>query len=251
MKVSLRLLPGCFVLLAASCSTPSDNLATLNDALQNESRDQADIARDAGRKPAGVLQFLGVKPGMTVVDVIAASGYYTEVLALAVGDKGMVYSQNPKSVLEFRDGANDKALTKRLAGNRLGNVTRLDREFTDIGIEANSVDVAITALNFHDIYNGSGKDAAVDVSRTILGVLKPGGVFGVIDHVGTTDHDNAKLHRIQKELAVAALTEAGFTIEASSTLLENRVEDHSKMVFDATIRGQTDRFLIKAIKPAL
>jgi predicted methyltransferase len=217
--------------------------------LQNESRDQADRDRDAGRKPVEVLGFLGVKPGDTVIDVLAAGGYYTEVLSHAVGPFGRVYAQNTALMLTFREGANDIAMTKRLADKRLQNVRRLDKEMQDLGIEPNSVDAAITALNFHDVYNNSGKEATVGFSKLILATLKPGGVFGVIDHQGEAAQDNNKLHRMPVSLAIEALKEAGFEIEATSTILASSDDDHSQMVFSPTIRGKTDRFVIKAIKP--
>ncbi len=86
--------------------------------LEAGDRPAADRIRDAGRKPAGVIAFLGIEPGMTVVDLIAAGGYYTEVLSLAVGTEGKVYAQNTKFALEYREGANDKAMAARLADCR-------------------------------------------------------------------------------------------------------------------------------------
>ena len=215
----------------------------------DESRSTEDKARDGGRKPAEVMAFLGVEPGMTVIDVIAASGYYTEVLSRTVGPRGKVYAQNPAAVLKFSDGANDKALATRLADNRLPNVIRWGRETTDLGIAPNSIDFAMTALNFHDVYNGSGKDAAVSFAKLVFDVLKPGAVFGVIDHEGAAAADNQSLHRMQGGLALEALLEAGFSIESTSNTLRNPEDDLSKMVFDPSIRGKTDRFLIKARKP--
>lgn len=218
-------------------------------ALMDESRSAEDKARDGGRKPAEVMAFLGVEPGMTVIDVIAAGGYYTEVLSRTVGYRGKVYAQNPAAVLKFRDGANDKALAARLRDNRLPNVIRWDKETTELGLEPNSIDLAITALNFHDVYNSSGKEAGVGLSKLIFDVLKPGAVFGVIDHEGSPGLDNTALHRMQGGLALEALLEAGFSIESTSGVLRNADDDHSKMVFDPSIRGKTDRFLIKAVKP--
>jgi len=108
--------------------------AALKAALDQPSRPEADRARDAGRKPAEVITFLGFEEGMRVMDVIAAGGYYTEVLSIAVGEDGTVYAQNPPAVLQFRDGANDKALTERLANDRLANVIRLDADFGELNL---------------------------------------------------------------------------------------------------------------------
>ena len=217
-------------------------------AIAAAERSDADRARDDGRKPGEVLAFVGVQPGMTVVDLIAASGWYTEVLAAAVGEGGRVYAQNPAMVLKFRDGATDKALTERLSGNRLPNVTRLDAEITEMGIEPESVDVVLTALNFHDVYNRDPAQAT-GMAQVVRAILKPGGVFAVIDHDGNAGADNAALHRMQKSDAVAVLQMAGFSVEASD-VLANSEDDRTQFVFAEGVRGQTDRFVLRAVKPA-
>ncbi len=230
--------------VAAEPAPPYDVRAALAAA----DRSPADLARDVGRKPAEVLEFVGVGPGMTVLDLIAAGGWYTEVLAAAVGAEGRVYAQNPAVVLQFNDGANDKALTARLADDRLPNVTRLDVEINVLGLAPESVDVVLTALNFHDVYNRDPAQAA-GVAQVVRAVLKPGGVFAVIDHDGNADADNTKLHRMPKADAVAVLEAAGFVVEASD-VLANAEDDRSQFVFAEGLRGKTDRFLLKAVKPA-
>ena len=233
------------VLVMFGCVAP--NGANTTSAVNETSRPQADVARDAGRKPFAVLDFLGVEPGMTTMDVLAAGGYYTEALSEAVGDDGIVYAQNFAMMLRFGKGRNDRALTDRLAHNRLSNVRRLDREFDDLGLVRGSVDVAITALNLHDIYNRS-PEGAQGMLQVIYGVLKPGGVLGIIDHVGNKGADNAKLHRMDPALAIAAAEAAGFTVERSE-LLVNSDDDHTQSPFATGIRGNTDRFLLKLTKP--
>jgi len=217
-------------------------------ALASDTRAESDRARDATRKPVEVITFLGIGEGMVAVDLIAASGYYTEVLASAVGPKGMVYAQNPAFVLQFRDGANDKALTERLAGDRLANVVRLDREINDMGIPAESVDAVVTALNFHDVYNGNPDDA-LGMLQAVYAVLKPGGVMGIIDHRGNPGADNAKFHRVDEQAVIDTALAAGFTVEATSDVLANAADDHTLMVFDPSVRGNTDRLLVRLRKP--
>lgn len=222
--------------------------AKLEMALASDSRSETDRSRDAGRKPAQVMAYLTIGSGMTVVDLIAASGYYTEVLSLAVGETGKVYAQNPASVLKFREGANEKAISARLADNRLPNVERLNKETAEIGLEANSIDAVLTALNFHDIYNGGSPEAALNTSKAIFSILKPNGIFGVIDHQGNSDTDNSRLHRIDVALVIETLKTAGFTVEQSD-ILSNPDDAHDKAVFDPSVRGKTDRFLLLARKP--
>jgi len=213
------------------------------------SRSQPDRDRDADRKPAQLMTFFGVEPGMTAVDIIAAGGYLTDVLAVAVGPKGKVYSQNPPVVLQMRNGANDKAMTERLANNRLPNVVRVDADLPAASqILPGSVDVAVTAMNFHDVYN---RDPAAGLAfmKTIFDMLKPGGVFGVTDHNGNDGADNAKLHRIPKHIAVETAKVAGFVVEAESDVLAHSGDDHTGGVFDPALRGKTDQFTLRLRKP--
>jgi predicted methyltransferase len=203
----------------AADETPSVEAGPLASALTADTRSAEDRARDAGRRPAEVVAFLGITPGMRVIDLIAAGGYYTEVLSLAVGPEGKVYAQNNEYVLKLRDGANERAMTARLADGRLPNVERVDREIVDLGLAPGSLDAALTALNFHDIYNGRGPDAADGFLKAILVLLKPGGVLGIVDHSGRTDLDNAELHRVEESRVYAAAEKAGFTVEAKSDLL--------------------------------
>ena len=123
---------GVAVLALFSMSASAD----LAEELAASGRSDEDKARDAARRPAEVLAFLGVEPGMTVMDLLASGGWYTEVLSVAVGSEGTVYAQNPPMLLGRNDGAYDKAITARLAGSRLPNVIRLDHEVNNTGIGA-------------------------------------------------------------------------------------------------------------------
>jgi predicted methyltransferase len=232
-----------------SQAAPEPAAQDLASLLASDSRAEADRARDAGRKPAEVIAFLGIEPGMNVIDIIGAGGYYTEVLSLAVGPDGHVTAQNPAVVMQMRDGANEKALSERLANNRLPNVSRLDKEMADISAEDGPFDAAFTALNLHDIYNRYGEESAVGTMKLIYSALKPGGVFGVIDHSGLAGNDNSALHRMQKEDAIRVAKAAGFVVEGDSGLLHDHGDDMSQGVFAEGVRGHTHRFLLKLRKP--
>jgi len=233
---------------APAGSTPKISPEDVSARLETGDRPAADRVRDSGRKPSDVVAFLGIEPGMTVVDLIAAGGYYTEVLSLAVGTEGKVYAQNTKFALEYREGANDKAMAARLADGRLSNVERLDREFADLGLAPDSVDAAVTALNFHDIYNGGSPAAADRFLEVVFAFLEPGGSFGLIDHAGGAGDDDA-LHRIEERLVIDAAKRAGFELADFSEALRNSADDRTRNVFDASIRGHTDRFLLRLRKP--
>ena len=232
---------------AAEMATAPADLATMLGA---SSRYEGDSDRDAGRKPVEVLGYLGIGQGDAVIDLMAASGWYTEVLSMAVGSDGSVVAQNPEWILAFRERANDKALAARLANGRLANVTRMDSEYADMGVEAGSIDAALSALNIHDAYYLGSPEGAAEFLGAVYSALKPGGVLGVIDHVGNPDGDNSSLHRIDRALAVELSTAAGFELEGESDLLANPDDDHTQGVFSEGLRGNTDRFILKLRKPA-
>lgn len=225
----------------------ADELAA---ALNGPDRPDADKARDAGRKPADVVVFGGIEPGMVVLDVMASGGWYTEVLSIATGPEGTVYSQNSQSSLESRGGASLKALNERLGDDRLPNVVRTIGELGELNIEPGSVDAALTALNFHDTYNFNGDKAATEFLQNIYRYLKPGGVLVMIDHIGDAGGENTKLHRIAKQNVIDLIAGTEFVVEADSELLGNPADDHTQMVFGKDMRGNTDRFLLKLRKPA-
>lgn len=220
----------------------------LHQALAAPSRPQADRDRDADRKPAELMKFFAVHPGMTAMDVIAAGGYMTEVLSIAVGPMGKVYSQNPPAMLK-PGGRYLAQVEARFAGGRLPNVVRVDEDLPASNIvPPGSVDFAITAMNLHDLYNRDPAKA-LEFMKAVYTTLKPGGVFGVIDHVGKAGPDNAKLHRMPKQAALDLAREAGFTVEAESNLLAHPGDDHTQMVFAPGLRGKTDQFVLKLRKP--
>jgi len=223
--------------------------SALTTALAAPSRPQADKDRDADRKPAQLMTFLGVEPGMTALDAVAVGGYMTEVLSIAVGPNGKVYSQNPPAVYQLQGGMYKKPVDERHANKRLPNTVRVDGDLPATAqIPAGSVDVALTAQNFHDIYYINAA-AAQQFMNGIYATLKPGGALLLTDHVGVDGANNAQLHRVPKQIAIDFAKKAGFVVEAESNLLAHPADDHSKMVFDPSLRGKTDQFLLRLRKP--
>ena len=214
-----------------------------------ENRSEEDRARDAGRKPAEVIAASGIEPGMNVLEVIAGGGWYTEVLSIAVGPDGHVTAHNTAGALQFRDGANEKAISARLADGRLPNVTRLNKDTNEINAEDGQFDAAFTALNLHDIYNRGGEEGAVAALTAIYTAIKPGGFFVIIDHDGLAENDNAELHRIPNGDAVRVAEAAGFTLETDSGVLHHPSDDMSMHMRDDSVRGMTNRFVLVFRKP--
>jgi predicted methyltransferase len=229
------------LLLIACVTNATDLNEGFDQALGASARPEADKVRDASRRPREVLEFVGIQSGMTVLDVAASTGWYTEVLSAAVGADGHVIAQNG----ERRRERSEPAITAK--AERLGNITVLYSELGAMNLDG-EVDAAWTALNLHDLYNRS-PDTAQMFLTDIYKALKPGGVFGVIDHEGSTGMDNAALHRIASSVAKAALEQAGFVVEAQSDVLDNSADDHTLSIRDASLNRNTDRFVIRARKP--
>jgi predicted methyltransferase len=217
-------------------------------------RPVADAGRDELRKPAAVLAFSKIMPGQTVFEIEAGGGYYTELLSHAVGPTGKVTMQSPKEFESFYG----KDLEARLADNRLANVTSTQSLFDTFEAPDGSVDVVTWFQGPHELYFkpdnipgglGDPVKSFAEVNR----ILKPGGYFIIMDHAAaagapsTTGND---LHRIDPMLVKAAATAAGFVLEEESPLLANPEDDHTKGVFDETVRGKTDQFLLRYQKPA-
>lgn len=221
----------------------------LQEELDSSTRPAADKHRDASRRPAEVLTFLGLQKDMRAVDMIAASGYYTEVLAVAVGPQGQVVALNPPVVMTMNNGIYGRQLSDRLDTGRLTNVSRLDKDLADIRATDGPFDFAIMALNFHDIYNNSGPRGAENILRIAYTLLRPGGVLGIIDHSGNAGVDNAPLHRVDKAVIYKSAEAAGLVVEDESNLLSQPNDDHTLSVFDPRVQGNTDRFLLRLRKP--
>ena len=229
----------CLLLSAAVASADVAN--GFDEALASAERASEDKARDAARQPKEVLEFVGIGDGMTVLDVAASTGWYTEVLAAAVGPDGRVIAHNT----EGRRDRSEPGIAPK--AERLGNVTLLFADFGSMGLDG-EVDAALTALNFHDLHN-RGAEAVALFLGDVYKALKPGGVFAVIDHEGSAGQDNKSLHRIETAVAAAALEQAGFVVEAVSDVLDNPADDHSLHMRDESLQRNTDRFLIRARKP--
>jgi predicted methyltransferase len=178
---------------------------------------------------------------MTVLEISAGAGWYTEVLSAAVGADGNVIAENsPRFEERVGDAAHARA-------ERLGNVEVRFVDVADLGM-SNEVDAAFTALNLHDGANRSD-EAGMAFLNGIYAALVPGGVLGFVDHVGIAGQDNQALHRMEKATAIEMLTRAGFEVEAESDMLMNSADDHTLNIRDDSIRYATDRMLIRARKP--
>jgi len=233
----MKLIFSLFALTALmSTNAVALDIAALESAMANPDRPAEDKARDATRRAPQVLDFMGVEPGMRVLDINASAGWYTEVLSYAVGSGGTVLMQNAPG------GRSEEAATAR--ANRLSNVEQIGA-ITDAG--ANSVDFAFTGLNFHDFHN-SDPSRAQAILADVMTVLESGGILGIVDHEGTSGADNESMHRIAFDELVKAVTGAGFALVGVSDVLDNPTDDHTLAQFDQSLERNTDRMVLKFIK---
>jgi predicted methyltransferase len=239
---------------AASNLTPEEK-TVIHDAIGNLDRLPGDMDEDSWRRPSEVLTFLAVKPGMTVIDYMAAGGYYTELLSHIVGGDGKVIAFNNPEYLKF---SGDKP-SQRYGNDRLPNVTQITTRPEEAPFEPNSVDAALFVLSYHDLHwkskDGSWPDTdPAQALAKLVAALKPGATVVVLDHAAAAGADPAvsvdALHRIDPAIIKRDFEAAGLTFEAESKAFANPQDDHSKPVFDPEIRHQTDQVLYRFRKPA-
>lgn len=240
--------------LAAAERAAARSADVYAEAVANPDRPAADRERDAGRKPAAVLEFFAIGPGDNVLEMFAGGGYYTELLSRVVGEDGAVTAQMNQALLGFsRD-----EFEARHANNRLPNVEVLWAENNELDLGADRFDAITIILNYHDLYWESEKYgwARFDVPAFLAEIhaaLKPGGVLGIVDHdaaAGSTRDAGGAQHRLARQHVVDDLEAAGFVLEAESDILRNPDDDHATSVFDPAIRGMTDRYVLRFRKPA-
>lgn len=244
------------IALAALIAVAPPALAAAPDykaAVADAKRPADARALDESRKPAETLAFLGLKPGMKAADIMTGSGYWAEIMADLVGPKGKVTAFEPN---QFYTAPEEQAKWKALTERR-PEVDWVRYPFEAFSAPASSFDFTIINLSYHDLYWQSEQyriprtDPAAFV-KTLYAATKPGGVVGIIDHVGQGSDTRAlvdKLHRIDPAVVKADFAAAGFVLEAESPLLANPADDHAKLVFDPAVRGKTDRFLFRFRKP--
>jgi predicted methyltransferase len=225
-------------------------------AVKDSNRPASDVSRDAGRKPAELLAFAGIRPGMVVVDMLpglgASGGYFTRLFAKAVGPKGRVYAYF---------GTQYDARLKRQGADPDNQFAALKRTYPNLGVihgpledfvTPEKVDLVWTSDNYHDMHNKAYAMDPAKVNKAVFASLKPGGVYIVVDHraakgagAGVTE----TLHRMDEDIAKKEIEAAGFRLAAESKILANPSDDNAKRVFEQGEHDHTDQFVLKFVKP--
>ena len=255
--------------LAASAATGTAHADdALKAAIAGKHRSEANAARDAARHPYETLTFFGIKPTMTVVELSPGGGWYTEILAPYLRDKGKLIGagESPESTNAGarRYGEN---YTKKLASDAAvyGKVQRgLFEPPRAYNIApAGSADMVLTFRNLHN-WIGAGDDKVKEIFTKVHETLKPGGVFGVVDHRLPASRAYANNGYVHEAYVIKMAESVGFKLAGKSEINANPKDtaDHNKGVWalPPTLTnkevdrekymaiGESDRMTLKFVK---
>ena len=237
---------------ALACGTAMAAPAYIEKAVSDAGRPADDTKRDAQRLPALLTEFAGIKPGMTVVDLLPGTGYFTRVFAKIVGPKGHVYGYvgtwaDARLKSQGQDPDNQLAALKNAYANVGVIHGPLDQFVTPI-----KVDVVWTSDNYHDVHNKSFATDVAAMNKAIYASLKPGGLYVVVDHraaKGAGAGSTEALHRMDEDIAKQEIEAAGFKLVAESKMLTRADDDNTKRIFEEGEHDHTDQMVLKFRKP--
>jgi predicted methyltransferase len=204
---------------------------------------------DARRHPAELIALADLRPGQRILDLIPGDGYWTRIFSKVVGPRGRVYAVWPQAYA--RDAMGNVQQLRSLSKDYGNVVTAVEPTTTLTAPEP--LDVVWTSNNYHD-YNDKfmGNAGPQSLARAAYRILKPGGLFIVIDHAAARGHgmrDTETLHRIERATVIRQATAEGFHLVGESNVLRNGADPLTIKVFDPKVRGHTSQFALKFRKP--
>jgi predicted methyltransferase len=243
----LRLMLTCALFFAAA-QTQGAAPDIYDAAVSNPARSANDVKRDKLDHPAELLRLAGIKPGMRVADLLAANGYYSEILSYVVGPKGHVLMLNNAAF----DGWSAGGWEKRVAGNRLPNVEHRTIDLNDMRLGTGTLDAVLLIKVYHDLYwvDSSGQWPRINVPSTLDQVakaLKPGGILLLVDHSskpGRGSADASALHRIDEAFTKKDFESRGLEVTAQSDLLRRPDDKRDLITYEGPAVNKTDRFVL-------
>jgi predicted methyltransferase len=272
VKYKLAATMAACALLVAACTAATSRETTaeeLTSILAGDQRSDADRARDVYRHPKETLLFFGIRPEMKVLEVWPEPGWYTEIIAPLLRDKGTYYA----GVIAADPGS--KYITHRLEEYRAKLAARPDLydrvkvvTFPAGGGDAVPPGTLDMVLTFRNIHNWMARDEASQAFATMYRALKPGGVLGVVEHRGKPDvpqDPKAKSGYVNEDYAIRLIEAQGFRLVAKSEINDNprdtkdyeqgvwtlpptyRLGDKDREKYAAI--GESDRFTLRFVKP--
>lgn len=234
--------------LAAAVAAANPRMGDIyDDAVAHAGRPAEDLKRDPVEHPAEMLRLSGIKPGMQVVDYMAADGYWSELASYVVGPKGHVLLLNNPTW----DSWSGNHWQERIKG-RLPNVEHRTVDPEHLDLPDHSVDALLLVKAFHDFYwvdeNPEDHWPKFDMNRLmneLARVVKPGGVLLLIDHsakAGTGSSAAGPLHRIDEQYARSEFENHGFTLIGKSDALRRPDDPRDQITYKGPMVGKTDRF---------
>jgi predicted methyltransferase len=243
----------CFLAVFVACCAlaTADASADIYDAaVAHSGRPAEDLKRDPIDHPAEVLRLSGIGPGMRVGDILAAGGYYSELLSHIVGSRGQVLMLNNRAT----DLWSDNYWEKRLADHRLPNVRHRTVDLEHLPLDSASLDAEIFIKDYHDLYwvdpDPKSPWPKMDPGKVLdemARVLKPGGILLLVDHSakpGTGSADAGRLHRIDEAFARADFEKHGFEFVTASDVLRRPDDARDQLTYKGPMLGKTDRFVM-------
>ena len=205
-------------------------------------------------KQSELIRFARVDAGSTVIDVYPGDGDWTRLFSDVVGPEGRVYSFVPAEVAHFKDDPLGRMRTLAKEPGR-ENVEAVSADLVAMRDATQPADVLWLHLFYHDLHTALIQDkgaTAADFNRAAYERLKPGGRYVIVDHAaaaGSGTGDTQALHRIDPASVREEVQAAGFVLDGQSALLANKDDPHSAKVFDPSIKGETDRFAYRFVRP--
>jgi predicted methyltransferase len=201
-----------------------------------------------------LIGFARTGAGSTVIDVYPGDGDWTRLFSDVVGHAGRVYSFVPAEVAHFK---NDPAGLMRTLAKEPGreNVEAVSADLVAMPQAVQQADVVWLHLFYHDLHTAlmqARGATAAEFNRAVFERLKPGGFYVIVDHAaaaGTGTSDAQTLHRIDPAAVRREVEAAGFVLDGESSLLANKDDPHAAKAFDPSVKGKTDRFAYRFVKP--
>jgi predicted methyltransferase len=240
-----RAFAALIVILMATATSPHAAAQNYSAIVAAPDRSDADRNTDKRRDPLKLLNFIGVKKGMKVLDMEAGAGYTTELLARAAGPTGIVYAQDSAEVIER---VKDK-FDLRAQQPVMKRVVHVIRNYDDpIPPDVRNLDLITFFFAYHDITYMQVDRA--QMNRKLFAALKPGGYLLIADHsakAGAGTSVGKTLHRIEEAVLRQEVEAAGFKLVAEGNFLRHPEDTRDAIVFRAPT--PVDEFVLKYRKP--